>query len=259
VDLGSVSGSGAATGEPRWWTWPDEDKFGRRLDILLSHDYIIIRKGEIIMPNWCRNTLWVSHENKDRLTELRVAIAGSEMCNFVLPEPDYKTTPVAHTFPEIQARFAKTEEEKAKAIANEPTIREDSWYDWRVQNWGTKWDIDMTGEDIHHNDDGSFSISFDSAWSPPIGVFNELIEMGFKIQAEWYESGMCFGGILTNDEQHEFNIPDGKTATEIFNKIKKQCKEDKAFDAWVEDWGIYDEYDQLSQEEQEEKVMESTS
>lgn len=205
------------------------------------------------MPNWCRNVLNVNHTNKDRLTELRVAVARSEMCNFVIPEPDYKTTPVAHTFPEIQLRFAKTEEEKAKAIANEPTIREDSWYDWRVQNWGTKWDIDVTGEEIQHNDDGSFSISFDSAWSPPIGVFKELIEMGFKVSAEWYESGMCFGGVLTNDGHHEFNIPDGKTATEIFNKIKKQCKEDKAFDAWVEDWGIYDEYDELSQEEQEER------
>jgi hypothetical protein len=111
----------------------------------------------------------------------------------------------------------------------------------------------MTGEDIHHDDDGSFSISFDSAWSPPTKVFEELIEMGFEIHAEWYESGMGFGGILTNDGHHEFSIPNGKTATEIFKKIKAECKKDKAFDAWVEDWGIYDDYDELSQEEQEER------
>jgi hypothetical protein len=36
------------------------------------------------MPNWCRNVLNVNHTNKDRLTELRVAVAGSELCNFVI-------------------------------------------------------------------------------------------------------------------------------------------------------------------------------
>ena len=40
------------------------------------------------MPNWCRNVLNVNHKDKDKLTELRVAVAGSELCNFVLPEPD---------------------------------------------------------------------------------------------------------------------------------------------------------------------------
>jgi len=207
------------------------------------------------MPNWCRNTLWVNHENKDRLTELRVAVAGSEMCNFVIPEPDYKTTPVAKTFPEIEERFAKTPEEKAKARANEPTIREDSWWDWRVQNWGTKWDIDMTGEDIHDHDDGSFSISFDSAWSPPTQVFEELIEMGFKIHAEWYEGGMGFGGYINNEGSKNFTLPDGNTAVERFKKLQDMCKQDKDCDRFMEDWGIYDDHDEMAQEE---KAMEST-
>jgi hypothetical protein len=205
------------------------------------------------MPNWCRNTLWVNHKNKDRLAKLRVAIAEGRMCNFVIPEPDYKKTPVAKTFPEIQLQFAKTDEEKAKAIANEPTIREDSWWDWRVQNWGTKWDVDMTDEDIYTNDDGSLSISFDSAWSPPIKVFEGLIELGFKIQAEWLESGMGFGGYMNNDSSKDFSLPDGETAEARYKNLLKLCKTDTDYENFVDDWGLKEDYERDLEEEKEEQ------
>ena len=210
------------------------------------------------MPNWCRNTLWVNHEDKTKLDALHIAIKEGDMCKHVIPEPDYDTTPVAKAHPEVHAQFAKTEEDKAKIMANEPTIFKDSWWDWRVMNWGTKWDIDMCGEDIHVNEDGSLSMSFDSAWNAPERVYEALIELGFSIHAEWYEGGMGFGGTLDNDGRRDFNLPDGDTAVERFENMKKRCM-DKEYDRFMEDWGIYEDYERDAEEEQEEKAMESTN
>lgn len=48
----------------------------------------------------------------------------------------------------------------------------DDWYDWRVANWGTKW----TGSDAdaarYH--DNLLLIAYETAWTPPEGVFATL-------------------------------------------------------------------------------------
>ena len=83
------------------------------------------------------------------------------------PEPDYTVTPVPKKYPQISAHFAKTEEEKQKILENEPTIRENSWWDWRNMNWGTKW-IDYQCHQLEFPTEPStdFDIPFESAWSP---------------------------------------------------------------------------------------------
>ena len=49
-----------------------------------------------------------------------------------------------------------------------------NWYDWRVTNWGTKWDISDEGLEYVDNGDGTSVIQgwFDSAWAPPIEAYN---------------------------------------------------------------------------------------
>ena len=46
----------------------------------------------------------------------------------------------------------------------------DGWYDWCVENWGTKWDVSETFEDENGY------ICFDTAWSTPIELICKLSE-----------------------------------------------------------------------------------
>jgi len=75
-----------------------------------------------------------------------------------------------------------------------PTTIGNDWWWWRVDNWGTKWDVG--GEDAYYSDNPEgLVLSFDSAWSPPIGFYSFLTdEHGFDIRASYWEPGIGFCG-----------------------------------------------------------------
>ena len=77
------------------------------------------------------------------------------------------------------------------------------WYDWRVNNWGTKWDvvdveitqpIECSGDIFGDNATASFSFNCWTAWSPPIPVWKKLHEMGISVDADYQDEGMMFEG-----------------------------------------------------------------
>ena len=129
-------------------------------------------------------------EEEDDDTEDHFRFSGT------FPEPDYETTPVKKTYPEISAKYAKTEKEREKIMENKPEIRKDSWWDWRVQNWGTKWQ--PMDPNIEQGNPRHVQITFDSAWSPPIEWLNKVHidypELKFKLEFE--EPGMNFYGYV---------------------------------------------------------------
>ena len=93
------------------------------------------------------------------------------------------------------------------AIANEndffnvikprPADEEDNWYNWSIDNWGTKWDVSPEQLEIEDDDDGMSTVStnFDSAWSPPIAIAEHLHELGFEVRLYYYEPGVAFAGV----------------------------------------------------------------
>lgn len=163
------------------------------------------------MPNWCSNTLTVAGDKEElkKFKELSLLKDEDGRDNFTLagtfPEPDYETTPVAQTYPQISASFTKTEEQKAIILENKPTIRKDSWWDWRVQNWGTKWDVGYAN--IYIDEDTEIQLSFATAWSPPSEwlkhIFSDFPLLRFELEYE--ELGMMFGGVIDADEQGYHN------------------------------------------------------
>lgn len=79
----------------------------------------------------------------------------------------------------------------------------EGWYDWRVTNWGTKWDvcqveitqpIECSGDIFGDNATASFSFNCWTAWSPPIPVWKKLHEMGISVDADYQDEGMMFEG-----------------------------------------------------------------
>lgn len=56
-----------------------------------------------------------------------------------------------------------------------------SWYEWRIQNWGTKWNAMPYDEDFEETEN---EIRFSTAWSPPIGIVRILASRFPKIDFE---------------------------------------------------------------------------
>src|SRR6056300_1273324 len=107
------------------------------------------------MPNWCENYARITVPNKKQADLLKSAIAQ---------DTDNEIGLLGHILP-----MPKTFEE---SVDPERPIMPD-WYTWRVSNWGTKWEVSVDDVDIEENDDGTytFNLNFDSAWGPPVGVY----------------------------------------------------------------------------------------
>jgi hypothetical protein len=192
------------------------------------------------MPNWCNNSLTVSHEDATKIDVLVDAWTKGKFFGTILPEPDYTTTPVKKTFPEISLQYATTDEDKAKVL--EPTISENNWWDWRVQHWGTKWEIDTDGRRTHRFEN-HLTVSFDTAWSPPLGIFEALVEQGFSVSAMYYEGGMSFCGAWTDGFDDFYNI-EGKYDWVIKN-IPSEIDAEFCISENMMDWEMSDLSDEI--------------
>jgi Ferredoxin-like domain in Api92-like protein len=160
------------------------------------------------MPNWCYNRATFKHEDPEQITRLINAAKVGKLLNEFLPMP-----------PELleEAPIGDDYEAKRDAIAarNVQEFGYPSWYEWAVDNWGTKWDIGEVDEDYMEKsaDCKTVTFSFDTAWSPPLEWYDNI--SGFDINAYYYEPGGCFCGRWNSadgDDQYEIgdNIEDAK-------------------------------------------------
>jgi len=89
-----------------------------------------------------------------------------------------------------------------------------NWYDFAVNEWGTKWDLCSEGCPATLGADDRLTMSFDSAWSPPIGAYEKLADLGFSVRAYYYESGMCYAGIWEDGIDDYYDMSDCANADE---------------------------------------------
>ena len=78
-----------------------------------------------------------------------------------------------------------------------------NWYDYCVNEWGTKWDV--TGQEVNDIPNGVI-LTFDSAWAPPTGAYDKLLDLGFEVRAMYYEPGMGFCGVWDNGQDDEYSL-----------------------------------------------------
>ena len=57
-----------------------------------------------------------------------------------------------------------------------------NWYDFCVNEWGTKWDVEPY-EPITLSENGSATLASDSAWAPPVNAYEKLEALGFSVRA----------------------------------------------------------------------------
>jgi hypothetical protein len=105
-----------------------------------------------------------------------------------------------------------------------------SW-EHSVNTWGTKWEI--AGE-IDSIEDGVV-LSFDSAWAPPIGLYEKLYSLGYEVTARYYEPGMAFAGTYEDgsDDYYDYS---GMNADEIEKYLPEELDQYFAISETVSQW-----------------------
>jgi hypothetical protein len=128
--------------------------------------------------------------DKQEVQRLANAFMEARFCDEVIPTPECLTQDGAATHGGPNA-----EEYDRIRAENKAATGFESWYDFCVARWGTKWDVGGADCSIELDDDGlGFTASFESAWSPPMGVVEELVEQGYQVTLYYNEPGMSFVG-----------------------------------------------------------------
>ena len=170
------------------------------------------------MPNWCNNSVEIRHADPAMIERVRTAFNGEGLLQEFIPIPQDLRDIVAGSVP-----VAEEAEHRLKEEFNRMTYGYTNWYDFCVNEWGTKWEIGADGnpaQDIP----GGLMLGFDSAWAPPIAAYEKLKLMGFEIRAMYNESGMCFAGIWEDgiDDYYEYNT---LNSTEVAEQLPAELDE----------------------------------
>lgn len=161
------------------------------------------------MPNWCNNVLTLEHDDPAMITRAKEALDRGEFLNEFIPVPeDLKITAGFLGDGDAQKELER------QTKANVEKYGYGNWYDFCVGEWGTKWDVGGDGQSDVHPDGLSLFTSFDSAWSPPVNAYAKLEQLGFRVSAQFYESGMAFAGTYEDGNCDDFSL-EGMSADEI--------------------------------------------
>ena len=141
------------------------------------------------MPNWCNNSITIS--------------GPTETIKAIWEQATDESNPETGLL-DAMCPMPKELHETTKG-SNGDDI---NWYDWRVSNWGTKWEVSSEGLEFTDNGDGTAEITgwFDSAWAPPIGAYEKFADMmdNCDIQASYHEPGMDFAGFWSTADGDEY-------------------------------------------------------
>lgn len=150
------------------------------------------------MPNWCANNVAFYGKEED-ITMLHKHLQetdGKNWFNFFYPCP-------------------------------QKLLEEEKWYEWCIQNWGTKWNCDASDWQISENG-RELSFWFDSAWTPPVNLYQFIEEFtNLTVIAQYHEEVMCFVGQYADgiDECYEYSDVDS------LELIPEHL---------IEDWNLYE-------------------
>ena len=162
------------------------------------------------MPNWCYNSATLHHDDKAKIDAFEEELQKED------------NQPLNHLRPNPAGEWD---------------------YGWSVDNWGTKWDVSIM--DWEREDDNTILMHFDSAWSPPIALYEYLETEGWTVRAMYHEPGMGFVGAYQDgfDDYHEIDWTDRESLENL--------PEDLADFA-----NVWDDLERYEEEQHEEELQE---
>ena len=167
------------------------------------------------MPNWCNNTVEITHKDPTKIRELVAAVNDGKFLNYCKPVPESLAIVAGRAGADDNPEQIALVEAETRNLAQ---YGYRNWYDFCVNEWGTKWDVVAIETISLEGDVDHVTFGFDSAWSPPLAAMEHLMEQGFDVRLYYYEPGMCFAGIWENgdDDYYEFG---GMSSTEIVDNL----------------------------------------
>ena len=186
------------------------------------------------MPNWCNNTLELHHEDPAMIERAKKAFKEGKFLEEFIPVPE--SLHIVAGCVSDEAEQKKLEEDTARNLA---VHGYGNWYDYCVNEWGTKWDVG--GDDYnepHQESPNKIIMSFDSAWAPPCAAYEKMLDLGFSIRAYYYEPGMCFAGIWEDgvDDFYEYSdMTSAQVAEEFPTELDEMFCISESMAEWEEE------------------------
>ena len=194
------------------------------------------------MPNWCNNNLVLEHDDPAMIQRAFDALERGEFLSEFIPVPKELSETISGSYGD-DAKQALLE---AQTRANIDKFGYGNWYDYCVGEWGTKWDCGEQGASDIHPEGKMLHTSFDTAWAPPINAYEKLVEMGFRVEAMYYEPGMGYAGSFGECGDEEVNL-EGMSADDIerdypeldecfgIAECMREYQEDEELTEWIKD------------------------
>ena len=188
------------------------------------------------MPNWCYNSVEVTHDDPAMVQKFIDATReGAGFINTFVPVPADLQIVSGFVGEDKQA------EHEAKQKENIAKHGYKDWYDFCVNEWGTKWDVDCAEA---FSKDGAIHTSFDSAWSPPIAFYEKLADLGYTVKAYYFEPGMNFAGIWEDGFDDFYELSEFADADEVEANIPVELNEMFDIVQQMRDWEEENEEDE---------------
>jgi len=190
------------------------------------------------MPNWCDNQVTITGPNSviDQIEKI------------VKEDDSHENTGLLNFFHPMPKQLEGTTSPSSSADKPQPMVEGfDCWYDWRVEKWSTKWEVcEFYGVDRQGD---TISFGFSSAWSPPIGAYEQFLvdNEDCSLKAYYYEGGCDFMGEWDNGSDDCYSPSDykstddfwqdgvGSTIDDLFNVTESMAEYEAEQEAEKED------------------------
>ena len=158
------------------------------------------------MPNWCHNRVEIYSDNPEDLKQIKSIFKAKRPLHEIIPEPDWKTIPLTKEY--LTHHGIKVGELGELPVPPDPDEKwgtprfkstgraDERWYDWRIENWGIKWDLDDV--ETQDEDHDQLIYTFETPWGPPEYICSALREKFENISISWFfdEPGCEIAGYL---------------------------------------------------------------
>jgi hypothetical protein len=184
------------------------------------------------MPNWCNNYLELEHEDPAMIERAKKAFADGRLLDEFVPVPKDLHVVAGRVGNDEDPEQIKLEEDTARNIATHGYA---NWYDYCVNEWGTKWDVGGEGDQANTDGPNAIRMNFDSAWAPPVPAMEKFQDLGFRVKLVYWESGMCFCGLFDENGDDYFDYTD-MSAAEVAESINPEVDECMCIVENLETW-----------------------
>ena len=154
------------------------------------------------MPNWTQNEVTFSSAKTTNIKKIKDIFEKGCPFGQLIKEPNWKTIPLKGN--ETRGYFEKkplgmvgelpiieeiklSDNEVMKSLKFKSTnVQDTRWYDWRLENWDTKWDVPKDDIEITEINNGSIVIEFHTAWSAPYPIYKKFRDKFKDVKIAWW-------------------------------------------------------------------------